>query len=42
VNVKTDSESMLNPTEEVKISINKESSCCKTNLEEPLLSVNTP
>ncbi|QCE04707.1 WAT1-related protein At4g30420-like [Vigna unguiculata] len=46
VNVKRDSESMLNSTEEVKISINKDSSsvkeCCKTNLEEPLLSPHSP
>ncbi|XP_017441352.2 WAT1-related protein At4g30420-like [Vigna angularis] len=43
VNVKTDSESMRNPIEEVKISINKESSSvCKTNMEEPLLSPHSP
>ncbi|WVZ17506.1 hypothetical protein V8G54_010488 [Vigna mungo] len=38
VNVKTDSESMFNSTEEVKISI----ASSKTNLEEPLLSALSP
>ncbi|WVZ17505.1 hypothetical protein V8G54_010487 [Vigna mungo] len=38
MNVKTDSESMLNSTEEVKISI----ASSKTNLEEPLLSPHSP
>ncbi|BAT96782.1 hypothetical protein VIGAN_09008200 [Vigna angularis var. angularis] len=38
LNVKTDSESMLNPTEQVKISM----ACSKANLEEPLLSAHSP